>query len=52
MTFLTIDLGDVVIWSWNLPKVIGGIQFKVEQVEDAASTTPNGFNSGKPSSNG
>ena len=51
-TRLTIGLGDIVKWSWSLPSTISGINIKVEQVADAASTEPVGFSSGIPKPSG
>ena len=52
-TYLTINTGDFVKWSWSSPSsLIKGLAYKVELVSDAASTTPSGFTSGEPSVTG
>ena len=49
----TINTVDSVKWSWSSPSsLIKGLEYKVELVSDAASTTPSGFTSGEPSLTG
>jgi len=50
--YLTINKGDYVQWSWSAPGMVTNINYKVEQVSDAASATASGFTSGSPTSTG
>jgi plastocyanin len=51
--YLTIKSGDWVSWTWSPPNLVTGLTYRVQQVQDAASTTSViGFSSGKPSSTG
>jgi hypothetical protein len=46
VTYLSIGVGDVVNWSWNLPTTLTGLSIRVEQVDSPISTTRSGFSSG------
>ena len=39
-------------WTWSAPGTISNINYFVQQVSDATSTTPSGFNSGSASVSG
>ena len=44
--YLKINLGDYVKWKWSAPSLVTGLKYKIEQVEDGASTNKIGFASG------
>lgn len=51
-SYLNINKGDYVTWTWSAPGTISNINYIVQQVSDATSTTASGFSSGSPSVSG
>jgi hypothetical protein len=51
-SYLRINKGDSVYWSWRPPTGITGVSFKVEQIQDASSIFPIGFTSGEATPTG
>ena len=51
-TYLIVNRGDTVEWSWSSFDVNMKLFYKVEQVESSISTKKAGFSSGNPTSSG
>ena len=51
-SYLVINSGDTVKWSWSAPNLVTGVTYQIQQVADAASQNPTGFSSGSSSASG
>lgn len=51
-SYLTINVGDIVHWTWQSKSDTKSIKYKVQQVDGPTSTNASGFDSGEPTSPG